>query len=189
MELKNERDILNLIGEDEWMMNILAAARSLQLPDWWICAGFLRSKIWDTLHGFRERTTTPDIDVVYFDSTNTDESKEKDLEQKLFNINPNVPWSVKNEARMHALSYSLPYSSSEDAISKFPETATALGIKLDENDNLVLAAPHGINDIVNLKVRPTAFFTRTKERITIYEERVIRKNWKPHWNKLSVQHV
>ncbi len=30
-------------------MEILETANSLNLPDWWICAGFVRSKIWDTL--------------------------------------------------------------------------------------------------------------------------------------------
>ena len=39
------------------MMDLLKGAKSLNLPDWWICAGFVRSKIWDVLHGFDERTT------------------------------------------------------------------------------------------------------------------------------------
>ena len=38
----------------------------------------------------------------------------------------------KNQARMHVVNNMLPYSSSVDAISKFPETATALGVTLDE---------------------------------------------------------
>ncbi len=50
-----------------------------------------------------------------------------------------------------------PYSSSLDVISKFPETATALGIKLDDKNNLILTAPFGISDVVNLEVKPTSF--------------------------------
>jgi hypothetical protein len=38
------------------MMDIIKSAKSLNLPDWWICAGFVRSKIWYTLHYFNERT-------------------------------------------------------------------------------------------------------------------------------------
>lgn len=75
--LKNEEDIINIIEEDNRIMNILKAAKSLELPDWWICAGFVRSKIWDTLHDFSERTEDPDVDVIYFDETNTDEFTEK----------------------------------------------------------------------------------------------------------------
>ncbi len=141
------------------MMDILRTAKSLNLPDWWICAGFVRSKIWDTLHHFSERTPIPDIDVIYFDPTNIDEIEEKKFEEMLITLMPNIPWSVKNEARMHINSNMPPYSSSVDAISKFPETATALGVKLDENENIILTAPCGISDVVNLEVKPTPFFT------------------------------
>jgi hypothetical protein len=46
----NEEKIIELITKDKWMMNILKAVKSLNFPDWWICAGFVRSKIWNTLH-------------------------------------------------------------------------------------------------------------------------------------------
>ncbi|RUQ27667.1 nucleotidyltransferase family protein [Peribacillus cavernae] len=171
------------------MMEILDTAKSLNLPDWWICAGFVRSKIWDVLHGFSERTTIPDIDVIYFDSINIDELEEKNFEEKLKSLIPNVPWSVKNEARMHVENNMPPYSSSVDAISKFPETATALGVKLDEKDNVIVTAPCGISDVINLEVKPTLYFTETEERVEIYEERIAKKNWKSTWYKVKVFHI
>jgi len=182
----NEEKIISLIREDKWMMDILKSAKSLNLPDWWICAGFVRSKIWDTLHNFSQRTLIPDIDVIYFDPTSIDELEEKKLEEKLKILMPNTPWSVKNEARMHIKSNMPPYSSSVDAISKFTETATALGVKLDEKDNLVITAPCGISDVVNLVVKPTPFFTETKERVEIYEDRITKKKWKSTWHNLKV---
>lgn len=182
----NEEKIIKMITEDEWMMEILKSTKTLNLPDWWVCAGFVRSKIWDTLHHFNERTPIPDIDVIYFDPSNVDEREEKKLEEKLKGLVRDIPWSVKNEARMHIKSNLPPYSSSIDAISKFPETATALRVKLDEVDNVKLAAPCGIEDVVNLEVRPTEFFKETKERIEIYESRIEKKNWKAVWNQLKV---
>jgi len=74
--LKTENDIIQLVKEDEWMMDILYTTQSLHLPDWWVCAGFVRSKIWDTIHGFTERTPIPDIDVIYFEERNIEESEE-----------------------------------------------------------------------------------------------------------------
>lgn len=185
----NEEKIIELITEDIWMMDILKSAKSLYLPDWWICAGFVRSKIWDTLHNFSERTQIPDIDVIYFDPTNIDKLEEKKLEEMLKTLLPNTPWSVKNEARMHIKSNMPPYSSSVDAISKFPETATSIGVKLDEKDNVILTSPCGISDVINLEVKPTPFFTQTKERIEIYEARITNKNWKSIWNDLKVYHI
>jgi hypothetical protein len=187
--IKNVDDIIKIINEDEWMMKILRASKSLNLPDWWVCAGFVRSKIWDTLHGFNERTNTPDVDVIYFDATNIDELEEKKMEGKLKKILPDIPWSVKNEARMHVVNNVPPYSSSIDAISKFPETATALGVKLDDEKNIVITAPCGISDVINLELKPTPYFTETKERAVIYEERIIKKNWKSIWNKIKVNHI
>jgi uncharacterized protein len=184
----SEEKIISLIKNDIWMMDILKSVKSLNLPDWWVCAGFVRSKIWDTLHNFSERTPIPDIDVIYFDSTNIDELEEKRLEETLNSLMPKTPWSVKNEARMHIKSNMPPYSSSIDAISKFPETATALGVKLDENENVILIAPYGIRDVVNLELKPTPFFTKTKERVVIYENRIIKKNWRSIWYMLNVYH-
>jgi uncharacterized protein len=189
MMIKNEKDIIQLIKEDEWMMNILRVVKSLNLPDWWVCAGFIRSKIWDTLHGFKERTPIPDIDVIYFDDTNMDELEEKKFEIRLRNILPNIPWSVKNEARMHIVNNIPPYSSSVDAISKFPETATSLGVKLDEKDDIILVAPWGVDDVINLEVKPTPYFQESKELSQIYEERITRKNWKDIWYKVKVFHI
>ena len=185
----NEKEIISLIHQDTWMMDILKAAKTLNLPDWWICAGFVRSKIWDTAHHFKKRTPLPDIDVIYFDPIKIDEDKEKHYEEKLSFIIPSIPWSVKNEARMHTKSNMNPYLSATDAMSKFPETATALGVKLDEINNVLLSAPHGLNDVVNLVIKPTPYFTETKERMEIYEERIRKKNWHKTWPKLKIYGV
>lgn len=187
--LASEQDIIRLVSDDEWMMEILRNVKSLNLPDWWVCAGFVRSKIWDTLHGFTERTPLSDVDVIYFDKSNLDEQAEKELEQKLKRINPLIPWSVKNEARMHLANRIPPYSSSEDAISKFPETATALGLALDERNDVVLTAPCGIRDVINMRIKPTPFFNETPERAKIYENRIVEKNWTSVWSQVTVHPI
>ncbi|CAM4208868.1 nucleotidyltransferase family protein [Paenibacillus alkaliterrae] len=134
MKLKNEEDIIRLIQEDVWMIDILEAVKSLDLPDWWVCAGFVCSKIWDVLHGFTVRTPLPDIDIVYFDNSNIEEIEEKTLEEKLRNIN-------------------------------------------------------GIQDIINLQLKPTPYFCETNERAKIYEDRIVKKNWKDRWSKINIVHV
>lgn len=184
--LKTEEDLVCLIQEDEWMLDLLRAAKFLGLPDWWICAGFVRSKAWDVLHGLDERSALADIDVIYYDATLTDEGKEKELEAKLTELIPNIPWSVKNQARMHIRNNVSAYTSSVDAMAKFPETATAIGVKLDDQDRLVIAAPYGIRDLINLDVKPTPYFLGSEERLKIYEERVSKKNWPLIWNQLKI---
>lgn len=181
MKLKNKDAIIQIIYTDEWMMGVLKTVRSLHLPDWWICAGFVRSKIWDVLHEFERRTTTQDIDVVYFDRENIDESEEKRLEKVLHDSMPTIPWSVKNEARMHILNNTKPYTSAEDAIAKFPETATSIGMKLDENDQLLITAPHGVDDVLNCFVCPTPYFLGNDILMKTYHQRKYDKNWSATW--------
>ncbi|MGQ7723770.1 MULTISPECIES: nucleotidyltransferase family protein [unclassified Bacillus (in: firmicutes)] len=186
MTIQTEQDIIRLIENDEWMMNVLQMAKSLELPDWWICAGFVRSKIWDTLHDYEAKTAMPDVDVIYYDSLHQDEIYEQSLETKLMNIDATIPWSVKNQARMHIVNNMPPYSSSVNAISKFPETATALGVTLDELNNVILTAPCGIEDVLSLQVKPTAHFLKSKERLHMYKNRVIKKNWQSKWPSITI---
>ncbi|KQL56216.1 MULTISPECIES: nucleotidyltransferase family protein [Bacillaceae] len=182
MMIHTKEDVLTLIQEDEWMMDALAVAEELQLKDWCICAGFVRGKIWDTLHGF-QRTELPDIDVVYYDATCLEKDKEKEYEHKLHRLFPGQPWSVKNQARMHAVNQDPPYDSTREALSRFPETATALGVRLNQN-KLELIAPFGVNDAVNLLVRPTPAYLHNLDR---YHQRMKKKNWQKIWPNLTIQ--
>lgn len=95
--IKNEEDIVTAIKQDKWMMNLLKAVKTLDLPDWWICAGFVRSKIWDVNHNYSARTPLSDIDVIYFDSANVDKLEEKKIEADLKTLVSHIPWSVKNQ--------------------------------------------------------------------------------------------
>lgn len=181
-----QQDIVNLIREDERMMQILRIVESLALPDWCVCAGFVRSKVWDYLHGFKE-TRLPDVDVVYFDPNNTDESIEKEFERSLRKWDSSVPWSVKNQARMHTKNGLVPYTSTADGLSNFPEVCTAIGVYLNSNGEVTIIAPYGVEDLVNLIVRPTPFFTSEDKR-NIYEQRITVKKWEAKWHRLCIIH-
>ena len=119
----DETQIIAHVREDARMMRTLRTVRDLQLPDWWIAAGFLRNKVWDILHEYHEPTPLNDVDVVYFDERNADEDDDSEWERRLKRIDPSTPWSVKNQARMHLRNGHSPYESATDAMSRWPETA------------------------------------------------------------------
>lgn len=175
---------MRLIISDDWMMHVLHTTRSLGLPDWCVCAGFIRSKVWDHLHGF-ERTRLPDVDMVYFDPNHINESAEKEYERILLGLDASVPWSVKNQARMHTKNEHVPYTSTADGLSNFPEVCTAIGAYLDLNGQVKLVAPYGVDDLVNLIVRPTPFFISQDKR-DIYEQRITSKGWNARWHRLQI---
>lgn len=79
-----ESDILNLIKNDKWMMDILRIAERLNLPDWAIAAGFVRNKVWDYLHGYNNPCVdTADIDLVYYDPKGNDQKADEALSKKI----------------------------------------------------------------------------------------------------------
>ncbi|MGN4123807.1 nucleotidyltransferase family protein [Lysinibacillus sphaericus] len=183
--LDTEDDLKKLIKADTWMMDILKAVDKLQLPDCWVCAGVIRSKVWDTLHEYSDRTPIADIDVIYFDTWTTSETIEKQYEQQLRKYLPNEPWSVKNQARMHLINNSKPYQCSTDGIAHFPETPTAIGMRLN-NDLLEMTAPYGINHLVAGIVSPTPYFQKNERMYEIYKQRIHNKQWKSTWPKLTI---
>ncbi|MBW4085497.1 nucleotidyltransferase family protein [Paenibacillus sp. S150] len=189
LRIHNEEDLLRAVKDDSWMMSILAAVRELQLPDSWVCAGFVRSKVWDMQHGFTQRTPLADVDVIYYDPDDIREEVEKTWESRLRKADPSVPWSVKNQARMHTVNGLVPYSSSTDGMSKFPETAAALGLAMDGYGELKLSAPHGVSDAIGMIVRASPHFKANRKLHPVYEERVAKKNWQAVWKQLQVLSV
>lgn len=187
----DEKDIITLIKNDEWMMEILRATKSLDLPDWWIGAGFIRGKIWDHLHNYSQKTPPTDIDVIYFDESDfsSEETKsestkqEKLYELKLKKLLPEVNWSVTNQARMHIFHNHKPYKSASEGLSNWVETATCIGVRLNKDNNLTLTAPHGIDDLVNLTLRPTP---NSGEPVEKFISRIENKKWLTKWPKLKV---
>jgi hypothetical protein len=177
----SNQDILALIRADPWMMNILRTAEELHLPDWAIGAGFVRNKVWDRLHDIdKDGVAINDIDLVYFDPEHVDQQADEDLSKRLSEETGST-WEIVNEAYAHEWNSHPPYKSTEDAISQWTETATCVGVRLNRGE-LELIAPHGIEDLVQLIVRPTPLYSRRNE---IVKDRARRKKWFETWTKLT----
>lgn len=149
----------------------------------YLAGGPVRNAIWDYLHGYDTPTTNDDIDVVYFDPLSDQKANDEALENKLRRALPNFTWSVKNQARMHISNNEDAYKSLEDAISKWPEIATAIAVRLTSDDNIQLVAPFGYDDLFRLIVQPTPHFETKLDR---YRERLVRKKWEVNWPHLRL---
>lgn len=178
-----EKQLLEMIEHDSYLLSILRAVEKLNLTDSWVCAGLIRNKVWDNLHN----TITPvnDIDVIYFDTSDISWKIEKELEKKLDCLLPNQPWTVKNQARMHLKSGFDPFASSYDSVAHFPETPTALAIRM-YHKKIEIMAPYGLKDLFELKVEPTPFYQQGSELHAIYIDRIQNKKWKDRWINLSI---
>lgn len=183
MKNLSEQQIIFLIQNDPEMMDILKVVESMKLPDWIICAGFIRNKVWDSIHNFKLKTQPSDIDIFFYDSSNKEAGI--DIKAKLKKIRPKIDWEIENQAYSHEINNDEKYSCTLDALSKLPETVTATGVKIIDG-KIELVAPHGINDLVNCIIRPTPFFYEHPERKQILIERLHQKKQFTKWPKLKV---
>jgi hypothetical protein len=135
------------------------------------------------LHGYKTNTAPSDIDLVYFDKE--EKRKDEEIQNVLFKKHPAFKWEVVNQANTHLWNDDAPYISTEDAISKWPETATAVGVKLEKGE-LKLVAPLGIDDLVQMIVRPTPTFMASQSKMKKVKDRFQQKQWSKKWPKLKV---
>lgn len=177
-----EEQLKQLIAECEPLMSDLRIVRRLDLPDCYIAAGYIRSYVWDVLHGYEHRSRHDDIDVVYFDQQDCSECRDVELRSQLIEETGNERWSIKNQARMHLRNRVMPYISTLDAMSRWPETATAIGARLTACDELELCAPHGLNDLFGMVLRRSPLFADRQ----YYLARIHEKNWIEDWPLLTL---
>ena len=160
--MKNEQEILDSVRENPDMMAILTIIRNLGLKDSWLAAGSVRNFIWNLLSDKSPFDSETDVDVIFFDP------------------------DVKNQVYMHLHSpHTAPYTSSRDAMSKYPERCTAVGLRLNEDSTLELFAPYGLEDILKFQVSPTPHFLENEDRMKLYQERLSKKNWQEKWKNLT----
>jgi hypothetical protein len=155
-------DITAFIASQPAMVEILRAVEALCLPDCWVGAGFVRNPIWDALHGFPWSASYTDVDVVYCDAAHADAEHESLIEHRLALSLPTVPWSVKNQARMHVQNGDPPYANTADASRHWPKTCTAIAAR-SLDGRIELLAPFGVADLVSLTVKPTPAFAQKME--------------------------
>ena len=178
--MSRKQRIIDLIEADEMRMRALRAARSFDLPDWLIAAGFVRNLIWNSLFG--GGSPLADIDLIYFCPSNLASEIDSMLEEKLFALEPNFPWSVKNQARMHSRNGDTAYQNTLNAMQYWPEKQTAIGAMLNDNDNIVL------QHCFDLSFQFNGQINRNPVRSTeVFIERVARKGWLNTWPNLQVR--
>ncbi|MNW51038.1 hypothetical protein D3C74_285090 [compost metagenome] len=168
------------IRQQTEMMADLRLVAELGLPQGCIAAGYIRNFVWDVLHGYTVRTPLQDADVLYFDPLCLDEEAEKAYDAKLRERNPRLNWSAKNQARMHLRNGAAPYLSVEDAMKRWPETATAVGARLDAEGEVEILAPLGLADLLSLQVRQGPYFHDD----AVFRQRVNGKAWLSRWPRL-----
>lgn len=167
------------------LMAALRAAREVDAPDWLLSAGAIRDAVWDAFH---DRAPAPprDVDVGFFDPDDLTPERDRAIEDALRALAPRVPWEAKNQAAVHlwyprSFGFEVPpFQRTADAVATFPETATCVGVRLLPDDDLLVVAPHGLDDLLDCVCRHNP----TRVPADFYERRVAEKGWRERWPRM-----
>jgi uncharacterized protein len=168
------------------VMDALEVARDVDAPDWLLSAGAIRDAVWDAAHG-RPPTAMPrDLDVGFFDPFDLTLGGDRAVEDALRQRAPHLPWQARNQAAVHlwyprAFGVEVPqFRSCAEAVATFPETATCVGVRLLEDGDMLVVAPHGLADLLACVCRHNP----TRVSPDFYERRIADKGWSSRWPRM-----
>ena len=149
-------DLEVLINGSEWFMRVLRCIRDEQVPDGWTGAGALRDLVWGELYGSGFLPAeVHDVDVAFFDRGNLSRDHDDLVTARLRARCAGVPWQARNQAAVHTWYAGrfggdppAPLTSIADAVGTWPETATAVAVRLGPDDMLEVCAPLGLTDLM-----------------------------------------
>jgi len=172
----------SLLWQSPVHRSCLEAVATLNLPDCWIGAGFVRNLVWDFTHHYPAPTALNDVDVVYFDNSDLDKTREQQLQQLLRRRYPTVNWEVRNQARMHIKHDFPPFTDTCDAISHWVEKETAVAARYT-GSTVEIMAPYGLQMNYNNSITP-----HHSHSLSLFESRINNKCWQQIWPKLWINH-
>jgi uncharacterized protein len=176
-----------LVCSSPVLMRALRAARTIDPPEWLIGAGVIRDRVWDHLHGFAP-APSKDVDLAFFDSLTLGSERERSVHREVTARAPDISWDVTNQAGVHLWYPQVfgvevePLTSCADAVAMWPETASAIGVRLLADDSIQVVAPCGLDDLFGLICR------RNPRRVTEaqYLRRVERLQIAKRWPRVQI---
>jgi hypothetical protein len=136
--------------------------RTIQLPQWRLVAGCLYQTVWNVLAGRPRGTGIKDYDLIYYDDNDLSWNAEDVVIRQVAAATRDCvgPVEVRNQARVHlwfADRFGCAYpqlGSADEALRLYASIVHAVGVRLDDDDRLDIAAPFGLDDLFAMVIRP-----------------------------------
>ncbi len=145
------------------LMTVLETARDLALPDWMIFSGAIYQRVLNHLTGRDADYGIKDYDLGYFDPSDTSyEAEDVVIRRVAAAFQPPIREmvEVRNQARVHLWfegKFGEPYAPlthTAEALERFTSTTFSVGVRLEPDDRLTIAAPFGLEDLFALRLAP-----------------------------------
>jgi hypothetical protein len=144
-------------------MRVLTIASDLGLPQWRVVSGGVYQTVWNVMTGRDPDYGIKDYDLIYFDDTDLSyEAEDVVIRRAAAACPPELAprLEVRNQARVHLWfegHFGEPYApltSADEAIGRFVSPAFAVGVRLEADGRIDVAAPFGLGDMFALRLRP-----------------------------------
>lgn len=158
-----EAELAAIVRADPGLMHVLTTVRALDLPDWRLVSGAVYQAVWNARTGRPAGYGVKDYDLAYFDASDLSYEAEDVVIKRVaaaFDEPVRSQVEVRNQARVHLWfqnRFGEPYEalgSTDEALGRFVAPTFAVGLRLQADDSLSVAAPFGLDDVFAMTIRP-----------------------------------
>lgn len=158
-----EAELAAIVCADAGLMHVLTTVRALDLPDWRLVSGAVYQAVWNARTGRPAGYGVKDYDLAYFDASDLSYEAEDVVIKRVaaaFDEPFRSQVEVRNQARVHLWfqnRFGEPYAplhATDEALGRFVAPTFAVGVRLEADDRLSIAAPFGLDDVFDLTIRP-----------------------------------
>lgn len=179
--------LLEIVLKNPYVSQIIQSNPFSDGVPWYLGAGCICQSVWNYLSSRKPEEDIKDYDLVYYDAKNISKVAELKQQQRIKTLFStfSAEVDVVNEARVH-IWFKKDFGkkidqlkSCEDAINRWPTTATSIGInKIGNKFNVY--APYGLNDLFGMIIRPN----KPSVIKWVYKKKV--EKWTKIWPNLKV---
>ena len=157
-----EARLVEIVRADPGLMHVLTTVRGLGLNDWRVFSGAVYQSVWNALTGRPVGYGRKDYDLGYFDPDTGWDAEDKVIKRvaAAFDEPFRSEVEVRNQARVHLWfpdRFGEPYEAltgTDEALARFVAPAFAVGVRLEADDTISIAAPFGLEDVFSMTLRP-----------------------------------
>ncbi|CAN5244638.1 nucleotidyltransferase family protein [soil metagenome] len=157
-----QAELIDIVRADPGLMAVLTTVRGLGLPDWRIFSGAVYQSVWNARTGRPVGYGRKDFDLGYFDPDTSWDAEDVVIKRvaAAFDEPLRSEVEVRNQARVHLWfpdrfgeDYE-PLPDTDTALGRFVAPAFAVGVRLEADDAISVAAPFGLDDLFAMTLRP-----------------------------------
>jgi uncharacterized protein len=153
---------VGIVRSDPGLMHLLCRVRSIRLPQWRLVAGCLYQTVWNVLTGHPRGTGIKDYDLIYFEQDDLSWEAEDAVIQRVATATRGClgPMEVRNQARVHLwfeAHFGCAYpqlTCADEALRYYASVVHAVGVRLEDDNRIDVAAPFGLDDLFAMVIRP-----------------------------------